>query len=108
MAKASSQLKTCSKCSLSCVDGQPFCKEHYAEYQREYRQRENKKRDTDNHQRGFEEGVKRCVRVLREKIAGKAVDGFSAAYILEKACLVSEAPGVAERQKLIDSMRPWR
>lgn len=100
--------KKCSKCDEPALPDRDICKEHYAEYMREYRARENKKRDVESHARGFEEGVQRCIRVLREKIAGKAVDGFIAAHILTKACLTSEVPGVAERQKLIDSMRPWR
>lgn len=88
------------------MDDRDICKEHFAEYMREYRTRADRKRDQANHFRGFEEGVKRCVQVLRTKVAGKPVDGFTAAWILEKACLTSEAPGIAERQKLIDSMRP--
>lgn len=107
MAKIATAKKICSKCSEPAMDDRDICREHHAEQMRDYRAAENKKRDADSHQRGFEEGIKKCVEVLRTKLAGKAVDGYSAAYFLEKACLTSEAPGVAERQKLIDSMRPW-
>lgn len=107
MAKAATAKKICSNCDEPAMEDRKICRACHAEQMREYRQSENKNRDADAHQRGFEEGIKKAAKVLRTKLAGKAVDGYSAAYFLEKACLTSEAPGVAERQKLIDSMRPW-
>ncbi len=103
MAKA----KKCSKCDEPAMPDRDICKEHFAEYMRDYRKREDKKRDQENHIRGFEEGIRRCVAVLRSKVGSRSMDGFTAAYMLEKAGLSSEVPGVAERQKLIESMRPW-
>ncbi len=101
------KVRKCQKCDKPPMEDRLLCKEHFAEYMQEYRQRDTKKRDSDNHQRGFEEGIRRVIRMMREKIAGKSIDGYTAAWMIEKACLTSEAPGVAERQKLIDSMRPW-
>jgi hypothetical protein len=102
MAKA----KTCSKCTDPRVDGQPFCAPHYAEYMREYRDRADKKRDNDNYYNGFRDGVAKAVATLRGKIGGSPMTGFQAAVILERSYLMPQAPGVADRQKLIASMRP--
>jgi hypothetical protein len=82
------------------------CREHFAEYMREYRQRETTKRDRDNYMEGFTAGVAKAIVVLRGKVGGSPVTGFQAAVILERSYIMPEAPGVAERQKLIASMRP--
>lgn len=104
MAKA----KKCSKCEKPAMPNRPECEEHYAEYMREYRRLEATKRDQSNHIRGFEEGVRKVADLMRKKVAGSAVTGLQAAVIIERAYLTPEAPGVAERAKLIASMMPYR
>ncbi len=104
MAKA----KACSKCTDPRVDGQPFCAAHYAEYQRNYRDISERKRDQSNHIRGFEEGVRKAIDFMRRRVAGSPVTGLQAAVMLERAYLTPEAPGIAERAKLIAQMMPWR
>ena len=103
-----SKAETCSKCAAPRVKGQPFCATHYAEYQRDYRDRAERKRDLDNFNQGFAQGVQRAIGHLRGKVGGTVVTGFTAAVILERSYLMPLVPGVAERQKLIDSMRPLR
>ena len=100
------KLKTCSKCTEPRAEGQSFCAAHYAEYMREYRQVADKKRDRDNYHQGFQEGVAKVIATLRGKIGGTVVTGFTAAVIVERSYLMPQAPGVAERQALIETMRP--
>ena len=100
MAKA----ETCSKCTEPRVKGQPFCSSHYAEYMREYRAVSESKRDRDNYQRGFQEGVAKVIATLRGKIGCTPVTGFQAAVIMERSYLMPTVN--VERQALVDSMRP--
>jgi hypothetical protein len=100
------KVRKCSKCDDPAVDGRRECAEHYAEYMREYRARDAKQRDSEQIEKGFRDGVARAVAFLRGRVGGSPVTGFAAAVMIERACLLPESPGVADRQKLIASMRP--
>lgn len=104
MAKA----RKCQRCEKAPMEDRLLCKDHFAEYMQEYRQRDGKKRDQENHIRGFEEGLRKAVEFMRQRIASSPVTGLQAAVMLERAYLTPETPGVAERAKLIAQMMPWR
>lgn len=108
MAKPKTAFKKCSKCEEPALENRDICREHYAEYMREYRARDGKKRDSDIHLRGFEDGVRRAIDHMRIRVASSSVTGLQAAVILERAYLTPETRGVAERAKLIAQMMPWR
>lgn len=108
MAKPKTAFKKCSKCSEPALEDRDICREHYAEYMREYRARDGKKRDADIHLRGFEEGLRKALDFLRKRVGSQAVTGLQAAVMVERAYLTPETPGVAERAKLIAQMMPWR
>lgn len=107
MAKAKQAIRQCSKCYQPAMEDRNECKEHFAEYMREYRQRSDRKRDQANHFRGFEEGVTAALVFLRTKIASQPVTGFQAAAMIERGYLTPETPGVAERARLIAMVSPY-
>lgn len=54
---------------------------------------------------GIREGVQLCIVHMREVVAGRAVTGFQAALILERAMIGAETPEAIARRKAVDALR---
>lgn len=99
--------RKCEKCDEPAMADRNICKDHFAEYMQEYRQRADRKRDRANASRGYEEGVKAALVFLRTRVGTRSVTGLRAAVEIERACLAQDGYALMERRKLIESIRPW-
>lgn len=76
-----------------------------AEYQRQYRKTVKPMNERKAKSEGVEEGLQKCIRYLREHIGNRALTGYQAAMMVERAMLETESFNVQARERLIDSMR---
>ena len=97
--------KTCSKCPALADKKTGMCKEHWAEYMREYRERSDGKRERAYSARGFEEGVRACVECLRTRHRDAPLTGFQAALVIERAMLDAPSFEVTNRRAAIAALR---
>lgn len=76
-----------------------------AEYMRNYRRMAVPQIQRKAERDGMREGIDACVKFLREKVRGRALTGFQAAVIIERAMIDAELPEVAARRRFIDSLQ---
>jgi hypothetical protein len=95
---------TCSKCSDEAVGKHGMCPNHWAEYQRDYRQRADKKRERAARDRGFLDGVAACCQRLRQSVGTRAITGNYAAQWLEVGLTAGESAEIAQRRAMLQRL----
>lgn len=74
------------------------------EYYRSYRATKSEMQESRD-QELVRSGIDKCIKYMREKIAGQAITGFRAALMIERAMLEIEPQEVTARRQFIAALQ---
>ncbi len=80
-------------------------KQEQAEYMRNYRATVKPLSERKAENNGVRSGVDRCIRYLRESVGGKAITGYVAAMMIERAMIENEPAESEARRRFVEGMR---